>query len=101
MEIEFKDKKLAKIEGGSAADLAASGVPLQLVDVLRRRLTLLRAAPDERTLRNWKSLHYEKLKGNRSHQRSIRLNGNWRLILEVGEGEYSKTIFIVKVEDYH
>lgn len=101
MEIEFKDKKLEKIENGSAADVVTSGVPLQLVEILRKRLILLRAAPDERTIRNWKGLHYEKLKGNRSHQRSIRLNGNWRLILEIGEGVHSKTIFIVKVEDYH
>ncbi len=101
MEIEFKDKRLAKVENGNAADLAASGAPLEVVDRLRSRLELLRAAPDERTIRNWKSLHYEKLKGDRDGQRSIRLNKKWRLVFVIDENRNHKTIVILKVEDYH
>jgi proteic killer suppression protein len=101
VEIEFKDKRLAKIENGNAADLAASGVPLEIIDRLRSRLELLRSAPDERTIRNWKSLHYEKLKGDRDGERSIRLNKKWRLIFTIDENRNPKTIVILKVEDYH
>src|SRR5262249_22274989 len=101
MEIEFKDKRLEKIENGTAADLASSGVPLEVIDRFRSRIDLLRSAPDERTIRNWKSLHYEKLKGDRSNQRSIRLNKKWRLIFTIDESRNPKTIVILKVEDYH
>ncbi len=101
MEIEFKDKRLAKVENGNAADLAASGAPLEIIDRLRSRLDLLRSAPDERTLRNWKSFHYEKLKGDRDGQRSIRLNKKWRLIFTIDENRNPKTIVILKIEDYH
>lgn len=48
-----------------------------------------------------KSLHFEKLKGNRTHQHSIRLNERWRLIIEL-EGEAShRTVVVVSIEDYH
>ena len=45
--------------------------------------------------------NFEKLKGDRSHQHSIRLNLQWRLILEVEEDEAGKLIAIVGIEDYH
>ena len=47
-----------------------------------------------------KSLHYEKLKGRRAHQRSMRLNDQFRLILEI-EIVNDRTIVVVSVEDYH
>ena len=48
-----------------------------------------------------KSLRFEKLQGNRSHQRSMRINDQWRLIVEF-EGEApNKTLVIVSVEVYH
>jgi proteic killer suppression protein len=74
---------------------------LEIIDRLRHRLGLLRAAPDERTIRNWKSLHYEKLKGDRDGQRSIRLNQKWRLVFTIDENRNPKKIVILKVEDYH
>jgi proteic killer suppression protein len=42
----------------------------------------IRAASDERDFYALKSLHYEKLHGKRSHQRSMRLNDQFRLILQ-------------------
>jgi proteic killer suppression protein len=61
----------------------------------------IRAAPDERLFYAVKSLHFEKLKGDRSHQYSMRLNDQWRLILEFeGEGP-SKVVWIIGIEDYH
>ena len=64
-------------------------------------MQLIRAARDERDFYALKSLHYEKLKGQRSHLRSMRLNDQWRLILEL-ERTPSRTIVVVKdIEDYH
>ena len=48
-----------------------------------------------------KSWHLERLKGNRKHQHSIRLNRQWRLIVEfTGKGANTE-IVIVGIEDYH
>ena len=67
----------------------------------RRKLAVLRAAVDDRSLRNWKSLHYEKLKGERGGQRSIRLNDQYRMVFELDEETEPQTVTILKIEDYH
>lgn len=74
---------------------------MELLKACSRKLQLLEAAPDERTLRNWKALHYEKLKGNRSHQRSVRINIQWRYVFQLNETTTPPTIEDVAVEDYH
>lgn len=48
-----------------------------------------------------KSLRFEKLKGARQKQHSMRLNDQWRLILEFeGEGT-TKVVVVCGIEDYH
>ena len=57
----------------------------------------IRAATDERVLRAWKSLHFEKI----GDEHSIRLNGQWRLMLDFeGEG-VNKTVIVLGIKDYH
>ena len=48
-----------------------------------------------------RSLHFEKLKGGRRHQYSMRLNDQWRLILEMEGKGHEKILVIVAIEDYH
>ena len=74
MDVEFRDKTLALIETDRAAE---TRLPISVINSLRQKLVVIRAAPDERTLRNWKSLHYEKMDGD---ERSIRINKQFRLI---------------------
>jgi proteic killer suppression protein len=62
---------------------------------------ILEAAPDERTLRNWKSLRYKKLEGDRKGQRSIRINDQWRIVFTLDESVQPPTIAILAIEDYH
>ena len=64
-------------------------------------LNFIRQAIDERDLRSMKSMRYEKLKGQRSHQHSVRLNDQWRLILEVVGEDPDKVVQVVDIEDYH
>ncbi len=47
-----------------------------------------------------KSLHYEKLRGDREGQHSMRLNDQWRLVLRI-EVAVGKTAVIIEVVDYH
>lgn len=48
-----------------------------------------------------KSLHFEKLKGQRAGQRSIRLNRQWRLIVVIEHDDQGKSIVVLDIEDYH
>lgn len=61
----------------------------------------LRDAEDERDLYALKSLHFEKLKGARAHQRSLRLNDQFRLIVEIVPTGARNAVVVVSIEDYH
>jgi proteic killer suppression protein len=54
-------------------------------------------------LRAIKSLHFEKLQGERGlrGERSIRLNRQFRLILRLETAEHGKLVCIISIEDYH
>ncbi len=59
------------------------------------------AAPDEQTLRNWKSLHYEQLKGDKEGQRSIRLNNKYRMVFTLDSEHNPPKIIVLAIQDYH
>ena len=61
----------------------------------------IRAAADERDFYAIRSLHFEKLSGRRQDQYSMRLNDQYRLILEIAGRAADKVIVIVGIEDYH
>lgn len=98
MEIEFDDDKLDRLETDARYIGKHSA---NIVSLYRKRLQTIRSAPDERDLYALKSLHFEKLKGKRSHQYSIRLNDQWRLILEFKGKSPNKKVIIMTIEDYH
>ena len=56
---------------------------------------------NENDLRRLKSLHFEKLKGDRVPQYSMRLNAQFRLIFEIEKGEQGNTLVILGIENYH
>jgi proteic killer suppression protein len=99
MDVEFRDKKLALIETDRAA--AETGLSIALIESVRDKLNYIRQAVDERDLRNWKSLHYEKLEGNRSGQRSIRLNKQFRLVFTLDSERKPPKITVLSIEDCH
>ena len=98
MDVLFADPKLALIE---TDDAGKTKLPVSVIQSARRKLVVLRAAIDDRSLRNWKSLHYEKLKGDREGFRSIRLNDQYRMILSLDETTNPQTVTITAIEDYH
>ena len=61
----------------------------------------IRAAEDERAFYALKSLHFERLKGSRSDQHSMRLNDQWRLVVEIEGAGTEKIVLVVSIEDYH
>jgi len=94
----FRDRRLDRLEADEAFD---GGYQPALVKAFRRRMQQIRAAMDERDFYSQKSLRFEKLKGERAHQHSMRLNDQWRLILEFEGRGAEKVVVIVEIEDYH
>lgn len=98
MQVEFQNDDLDRLEvDGSFTD----GFPADVVRAFRRRMQAIRDAVDERDLYVFASWRFKKLHGNRSHQRSIRLNDQWRLIVEIKSSRPSNVMLIVSIEDYH
>ena len=98
MEVRFKDQKLDRLETDGPYD---AGFAQEIVRAYRKLMQIIRQAPDERVFYNLKSLHFEKLKGDRAHQHSMRLNKQWRLIIEFEGVVPNKLIAVISIEDYH
>lgn len=98
MEFRFDDGDLQRLY----TDLGfKKGFSEGIVRAFRRVMQVIAAAPDERTFRGLRSLNFERLKGDRKHQHSMRLNKQWRLVVEF-EGKGSNKVVVVKsIEDYH
>lgn len=97
MLVRRADKKLERLETDQEY---TAGFDSKLVRSYRKLMQLIRAAVDERAFYVLKSLRYKKLQGDRKHQRSMRLNRQYRLVLELEEIK-GKTVVVVSIEDYH
>jgi proteic killer suppression protein len=98
VEFNFADPDLERVYYDSNATIGHGPV----VDKgFRKVMGIIKAALDERDLRELKGLRYEKLKGARSHQHSLRLTDQWRLIIERIEHSSQIILRIISVEDYH
>jgi toxin HigB-1 len=98
MEVRFRGKDLDRLEVDPKFD---GGYAQAVVKAFRKRMQVIRAAEDERAFYALKSLHFEQLKGERAKQHSMRLNDQWRLILELVGTNTDKIVFVVSIEDYH
>lgn len=98
MEVIYADKNLALIETDMAK---ATKLPISVIISARDKIQFLRGADDERDIRNWKSLHYEKLSGDMAGQHSIRVNKKWRIVFEIDKSRSPSRITILTIEDYH
>jgi proteic killer suppression protein len=97
MRVRHADKKMERLETDPQYTV---GYDRALVKAFRKRMQLIRGAVDEREFFALKSLHYEKLKGKRQHERSMRLNDQFRLILQLEEAG-GRIVVIIGIEDYH
>jgi toxin HigB-1 len=65
MQVRFEDRKLERLEVDAEY---RAGLSSDLVKAFRKRMQLIRSAPDEREFYMLKSLHFEKLSGKRVGQ---------------------------------
>ena len=98
MEVEFSDESLLLLESN---DDSAGRWSVEIVNGFRKALRVIRSALDERDFRAMRSLNFEKLDGDRSGQYSLRINRQWRLIVEIREGNPKNTIVVKEIVDYH
>ena len=98
MEVEHENPDLERLESDPTF---TGGWEPAIVKAFRKRMQQIWSAIDERDFYALKSLHFEKLKGNRRHQRSMKLNDQWRLIVKLKGTAPNKTVLIVGIEDYH
>ena len=98
MKITFTNKRLGLLETEEASK---TGLPVAVIKSARKKFQVIRAAPDERTLRNWKSLHYEKLSGDREGQCSVRLNDSWRVVFHLDKSCQPHEITVIEIINYH
>jgi toxin HigB-1 len=98
MEVTFQKRSLDRLETDASY---SAGFSDAIVTSYRKAMQHIRAASDERTLYTRRSFRFEKLYGNRKGQYSMRLNIQWRLIVELnGEGS-KRTINVIEIIDYH
>ena len=78
-----------------------AGHGVEVVRGFRKVMRFIRAAKDERDFMAMRGLRFEKLKGNRSHQHSFRINDRWRLVVEIEKDEPKNIVHIIEIVDYH
>lgn len=98
METDFADERWRRLVSDPGYD---AGFGRDVVKAFRKRIQLIRAARDERDFYAMKSLHFEKLHGDRQGQHSMRLNSQWRLIVELVARQNGKTVVVIEIADYH
>lgn len=98
MRFKFKSSKL---EALYTAEKGAHKYPPEVVEAFFEVMAIIASAGDERDLYAIKSLHFEKLAGNRAGERSVRLTKQWRLTLTIEEDDEGHYLLILDILDYH
>jgi len=98
LRFRFRSKKLRAL---CTDEARSEKYPEEVVDAFFTVMTVISAAHDERDLRALKSLHFEKLSGNRNGQHSLRLNKQWRLIVRFQTDAAGKYLSIEEIENHY
>jgi len=98
MDVTFKDQSLDRLETDAGY---SGGFGNAIVKAYRKAMQHIRAATDERTLYARRSFRFEKLQGQREGQCSMRLNDQWRLIVELQTKGGKRVVHVVEIADYH
>lgn len=98
MRFRFVDKKLQALYTDRTD---AEQYEQSVVKGFFRVMAVIQSAPDTRDFYSLRSLHYEKLSGDRAGQHSFRLNRQWRLIVRIEQGDGESEVAIIEIVDYH
>ena len=98
MDATFADSAMDRLETDATY---SAGFGDGIVKAYRKAMQHIRAASDERTFYSRRAFHFEKLQGARAGQYSMRLNDQWRLIVELKGESPNKVVHIIEIADYH
>jgi plasmid maintenance system killer protein len=95
MDIEFAHSRLALIETDRAAD---TKLPVVVIQPARQRLRMIRAAPDVRTMLNWKSLGLGP-RGGAADEHAIVITPQWNMMLRIEEQTSGLKVVVKALEE--
>ena len=98
LRFRFKKKRLEELY---YEEEGAQKYPPEVVEAFFHVMTVIEAAVDIREFYSLKSLHFEKLKGKRKDDHSMRLNKQYRLTMKIEKDEKGSTLLIIDIKDYH
>lgn len=98
MELEFDDRDL---EDMIFNERYSGEIAQSLVKMVRRCINYLIQAPDRRAIYNFPGYHLEKLKGDMKGFHSLRLNDQYRLIIQFVASTEGEIIRVISMGDYH
>lgn len=99
MRIAYDDDDLRALASQPGFHLPRYSADLERA--FRKAIGLLESASSQAELRNFKGLRLEQLKGELKGFHSVRLNKQWRLILEFTKNDLENQIIVIKIVDYH
>ena len=100
MEVEFADDDLRRLY--EEHEFRLPGIGPELTKAYRKRVQFILSAADRRDLYAMRSNRFEKLKGDREGQHSLRVTDQWRLILRLEQLDRGgEKVVILTMDDYH
>lgn len=100
MDVEFADDDLRRLYEDLEFRIPEIGP--ELTKAFRKRMQFIVSAADRRDLYAMRSNRFEKLKGDREGQHSLRVNDQWRLIVRLEPLDRGgEKIVILEMDDYH
>ena len=93
----FKNKATEDIAKKVSSKKALKLLPKSIHDLAYRKLVFIDNAHSLKDLQEWRSLHLEKLKGDRAGQLSIRINQQYRVCFKW----IDNNAFEIEIVDYH
>ena len=100
MRFHFARRRLQRLY---TDEIGGERYPPEVVEAFFDKMAVIAGASHENDLRALKSLHFEKLKGERGNrgEHSIRLNKQFRLVFIIDADDRGKFLHILDIEDYH
>jgi proteic killer suppression protein len=98
MKLEFRPKRLALIQTDRAHELK---LPFAVIKASREKLRFLADAPDERTLRNWRSLYLKKRDDIEPGLMQIKINDQYRMRFLIDTSQKPPLLTVVFLGDDH
>ena len=98
MEVRFGDDDLDRLESDPRF---TANLPAEVVTRYRKVLYFIRQATDERELRAWPALHFEKLTEAMDGEYAMRLNRQWRLLADLEGTAPNKIVVLRKIDNHY